>query len=359
MKRQESKAATPVDPASPLSDDGVHILEHCPPWWDDLPGRNRSFFQSSSWGEYLERRQGYRAFYCYRKSGGLIKGTLLAYLAPVESAVAKLFKLNKLYWHQGPLLADTADFDTANALLNTLFNAAGGPLLVSGSPPYIDQKEVGELYPGLSVNFKLKIKKWATYLVDLSGGEEKAWLNLRPDARRLVNRMKETGYEVKSIDRNNLEKYLDLLRRYRESAGLAMPPFHPTEELLEQLGDDAVLLPGVFIDGRLCAVTPVLCHGDTCSFFGAAQEPGLQGQQRSISYLLHWNNLETACRLKLKRYDLAGVAHTPDTPKEEGIKRFKGKWGGEYVEYPMLEGGVGVAGRYLDNIRMVYRRLMK
>jgi lipid II:glycine glycyltransferase (peptidoglycan interpeptide bridge formation enzyme) len=32
-------------------------------------------------------------------------------------------------------------------------------------------------------------------------------------------------------------------------------------------------------------------------------------------------------------YDLSGVSPSPIDPKEEGIRRFKSKFGGKYVEY--------------------------
>jgi lipid II:glycine glycyltransferase (peptidoglycan interpeptide bridge formation enzyme) len=37
-----------------------------------------------------------------------------------------------------------------------------------------------------------------------------------------------------------------------------------------------------------------------------------------------------------RTYDLAGVNPNPETPKEQGIRQFKEKWGGEYVEYPIF-----------------------
>jgi len=47
----------------------------------------------------------------------------------------------------------------------------------------------------------------------------------------------------------------------------------------------------------------------------------------------------------MKTYDISGVAPDPDSVKEEGIRRFKGKWGGEYLEYPVIEGGYRTVGR--------------
>ena len=40
-------------------------------------------------------------------------------------------------------------------------------------------------------------------------------------------------------------------------------------------------------------------------------------------------------------YDFAGVSPNPESKKEEGIRFFKGKWGGEYVEYQCLLNGFG------------------
>ena len=36
-------------------------------------------------------------------------------------------------------------------------------------------------------------------------------------------------------------------------------------------------------------------------------------------------------------FDLAGVAPEPANQKEAGIRRFKEKWGGKYVEYSRFE----------------------
>ena len=338
--------------------DEVKIESSCPAWWDEYPQAERSFYQSSLWGKYLEGRGDHRVFYCSCEREGMILGSLLAYLEPVAARAGRLFGLSKLYWHHGPLLSDPADFHTARVILAGLFETTGRKLLLRGFPPYIDQRQVGDLYPRLAEAFRLGLTKWATYLVDLSGGEEKAWSNLLPDARRLVNRMEEAGYEVKWLDRNSLESYRELLKTYRKAAGLDLPPLYPTEELIDLVGDKSVLLPGVYIEGKLCAVSPALAYGDSCFFFGAAQDPGLQGRERSISYLLQWNILKNGCSRGLKNYDLVGVSADPENEKEAGIRLFKSKWGGELVEYPVLEGGSVLASELLRYMKNQYRKLI-
>ncbi len=359
MKQQRPKAAAQMDPANLPAGDSVHILEKCPPWWDDYPLKNRSFYQCSLWGQYLERGKGYRTFYCYRESDGLIKGTLLAYLMPIESAMAKLFGLNKLYWHQGPLLADAADYDTASVLLAALFDAAGGPLLVSGSSPYVDQREVGELFPGLAVNFKLKIKKWATYLVDLSGGSELLWKSIKKEARKSVRRLGDLGATFKWIPAEHIDdEYVELLKLFRLSRGLPMPPFYATGELWDILGHEFLKLPAATMREKIRSAWPLICYNNTCFCFGAANDPSLQGRDRSINDLVQWEILKYGAESGLSTFDFTGVAPNPRNAKEEGIRRSKSKWGGRYLEYPTLEGGTGVAGRCLDIVLRGCRKLI-
>ena len=49
--------------------------------------------------------------------------------------------------------------------------------------------------------------------------------------------------------------------------------------------------------------------------------------------ILHWEMMLEAKHLGCLTFDLAGINTNPQTPKEIGIRRFKEKWGGEYVEY--------------------------
>jgi hypothetical protein len=54
-------------------------------------------------------------------------------------------------------------------------------------------------------------------------------------------------------------------------------------------------------------------------------------------------------------FDLAGYAESPATPKEEGIKRFKRKWGGRELPWPTFSRSV--AGRVRRGMAKVRARL--
>jgi lipid II:glycine glycyltransferase (peptidoglycan interpeptide bridge formation enzyme) len=76
--------------------------------------------------------------------------------------------------------------------------------------------------------------------------------------------------------------------------------------------------------------------------------------------LLHWEMMLEAKRMGCHTFDMAGVNPNPQTPKESGIRRFKEKWGGKYVEYniyhkdmmPWLNKGVRI-------IKPFVKRLLK
>ena len=52
-----------------------------------------------------------------------------------------------------------------------------------------------------------------------------------------------------------------------------------------------------------------------------------------VQDILHWEMMLEAKRMGCHTFDMAGVNPSPQTPKEKGIRQFKEKWGGRYVEY--------------------------
>ena len=48
---------------------------------------------------------------------------------------------------------------------------------------------------------------------------------------------------------------------------------------------------------------------------------------------IHWELFKYAKSQGCHIYDVAGVNPNPENRKEEGIREFKKKWGGEYTEY--------------------------
>jgi lipid II:glycine glycyltransferase (peptidoglycan interpeptide bridge formation enzyme) len=68
--------------------------------------------------------------------------------------------------------------------------------------------------------------------------------------------------------------------------------------------------------------------------------PEAQQEKIPAQDLLHWELMLRSRQLGCRAFDLAGISPDPATPKEVGIRRFKEKWGGEYVEYYTFERNV-------------------
>lgn len=81
------------------------------------------------------------------------------------------------------------------------------------------------------------------------------------------------------------------------------------------------------------AVLGMLIFNGVAREIASAIIPEAYKQKIPAQDLLHWELLLEAKRLKCHTFDLAGVSPNPVSPKEKGIRRFKEKWGGQYIEY--------------------------
>ena len=70
---------------------------------------------------------------------------------------------------------------------------------------------------------------------------------------------------------------------------------------------------------------------------GGLARSKLDFQQKLYSQdLIKWKIIEWGVEHKMRYYDLAGFNPYPKNAKEEGIKRYKAKWGGKSVIYGIL-----------------------
>ena len=56
-----------------------------------------------------------------------------------------------------------------------------------------------------------------------------------------------------------------------------------------------------------------------------------------VGDLIKWEIMKWGVEQGFRLYDLAGFSPTPGAGKEEGIMRFKKKWGGMPIGYSMFE----------------------
>jgi len=328
-----------------FDDIDVYVSEKLPEWWDDYPSAGRDFFQSSAWGLFLEKTAEMKPIYIFAKKNDSITGVLLAYYTPLrlrkkEEGGTIVASVPSLRWHQGPVLSDPNDKNVLYALVKTLLSERKIKLKIHGDPPYIYQPEIGEQFPFVAKELGLKSKKWATYVLDVQKPVDDLWNSIRGKERTAIRKLRKADLEIKWLKEKDIESYFALLKKYRKGSKLTLPPFYPNKILWEILGEEKLKMPSVFINNEVQSIFPIIIFNNVCKFFALAQNPDLVGPDRSINDIIQWNIIERLSIDGIKYYDFAGVSPNPLSEKEKGIKHFKAKWGGNYIEYNYITANI-------------------
>lgn len=185
-------------------------------------------------------------------------------------------------------------------------------------------------------SFGFNVSPWATYLVDLTREDDAMWSQMEHAGRKAVKKAMREGVRVVRIDswEEFVEKYYipyGACAQKSEQQVLKLPLArmgwdHPSRRFyryycaVDTRGTTLATLGMYFFNGVATEIMSALT--------AEAFEKKVPAQD-----LLHWEMFLEAKRMGCHTFDLAGVNPAPATPKEEGIRRFKAKWGGRYVEY--------------------------
>ena len=87
---------------------------------------------------------------------------------------------------------------------------------------------------------------------------------------------------------------------------------------------------------NILAVLAMYVYNGTATEIASALAPLSFEKKIPAQDLLHWEMMKVAKKLGCHTFDLAGFNPCPRTKKEEGIAKFKGKWGGVIKTYGNL-----------------------
>jgi hypothetical protein len=183
---------------------------------------------------------------------------------------------------------------------------------------------------------------WATYRVDCEGSEGALWSRLSGSARKAVRRAREHGVTVRRIRRR--EELDDYARLVDLAPGYTRPG-----RVLSRLEDfqavwDRFRVVGhleFFVaehGGRIIGGLGVIGCGTYVTEIALCQSPRTEDVRLNGQDLIKWEIIRWANASGIRTFDLAGVSPRPRTTKEARIRQFKAKWGGSYVEYPVVRG---------------------
>ena len=325
--------------------------------WNELIRRSPSgtIFQTTYWADFYKERMKAQAYYLTAYDGrGDILGQLLFFNEPIGSQsfflqnplqrltmpfMQKAFP--SLQWRFGPLVHHSDPLsrrDIANAMLKELGNFAKkmGGISVEPSTPPIHGGDPGEFSIAFSEG-NFSSKSWATFLIDLTPKEEKLWKNLVRSARISIRKTEKQMVVVDRVDSlEELKEFCQLGSAFAKAGewGFSFENFSIIWDMLRKWGAVEIFLARQ--GGRLLGGLGILRFNGILTEFGVVRSAYATENKIYEGDLIKWGIMKwghsTGCRI----YDLAGVDPAPSPKsKAEGIRRFKEKWGGQLVVYPL------------------------
>ena len=178
-----------------------------------------------------------------------------------------------------------------------------------------------------------RIEPRATFLIDLSLGQEKIWQNMKKHStRKNIERSQKKGVYTKLIDKNNLIDYYNLLRETKKKVGIDLS-FSDTKIQWKKLSS-------VGFGGFLAYKDENPIGGLLVSFFnnyvnewGVSRSEKDEREKLYSQDLIKWKIIDWGISNKFRYYDLSGVNPKPQNEKESGIFRYKEKFGGKFFRY--------------------------
>lgn len=337
----------------------IKILDpHSEKEWDKFLLKNKytEFLQSFCWAQLLEIANGFKPVFLEVQD----EGNPVAYLLFHEKFL--YIRSNKIRHRVisfvekpftkyidtigGPVILDhdKAEEITTKILgwLNE-YSRENNIQRISLTPLKYDENCANNpVIQGIFEGFGYSTRKWATYLVDLQQDEESLWKYIEHSARKALKQAMNTNLVVKRTE--NYEEYIEkFMKPYNrmemeKEMGRAEFPLWSIEKTKDfKLKDKYYHYFYAEIDGNIVGVLGMYVYNGYATEISSSTSKYAYENKIYAQDLLHWQMFKFAQNLGCHTFDMAGVNPNPVDPKEQGIYRFKKKWGGRYVEFNQYE----------------------
>ena len=233
-------------------------------------------------------------------------------------------------WFAPPVLRDPRDAAAVSCVLAEFLQcmASRTPFLHIAGGPWL---------PGAETSFRTL--RWATYVVDCQGSEEELWRRLKHSARKSIRKAQDRGLTVRRLQsRDEVQPYLQFAKRAARASGRTLSGQPDLLMAWDCLRGHACLEFFVAeLRGECMSGLGIRGQGAWISEFGSYQSVRDRTERLNAQDLIKWEVIRWARRCGIRYFDLAGVNPAPATAKEAGIRQFKEKWGGRYLEFPRVQ----------------------
>lgn len=318
-----------------------------PPDWDSwlaTQGPQAGFCQTAHWAKMREYAAGARPYVVEIAEGGVRRvAGLLLHEKPggsMAGRVLRMFGDGTLTCTEGPVVAAGCETHFVRQWFGAVDDLAR---LIGASKTSVTPRlwangrtDIGEDLVGAG----WRVQPWETALVDLTSDEAALLAGFDHAARKGVHKCERAGLVVETCE--SWDDYqTKFVAPFEVSFGHERTARRPPAAA-RAIWDISIKsgcyryyiarLPG----GEVQATLGVYIFNRVATEIMSGRTPAGLASGLPAQDLLHWTAVCAARRDGAQIFDLAGFSPAPANPKEEGIRRFKLKWGGRVVPCPRL-----------------------
>ena len=181
------------------------------------------------------------------------------------------------------------------------------------------------------------IKPWISFLIDLHKPKDELYKNIeKHSGRKNIERSIKRGVIIEEITEKSYNEYIELINNERKASGKELVDNDRMYRWWDTFGS-------LGLTGFLARKDNVPIGGLLFSFFnkyiiegGVARTPEDYVNKLYSQDLIKWKIIEWGVQKRMNYYDLAGANPGPISEKEQGILRYKKKWGGKKHTYNII-----------------------
>ena len=314
----------------------------------ELPGG--SIFQTTYWASYFAAYLGAKPHYLVFRKGGEVIGQLLilemlrgheSFLRGVKASLGRLIAplLRVFAWREGPLISEPGQRDEVLlACLQTVEDLAlerGVTGLEDVFLPVAESYDPPEISGFLRHGYHMQQR--ATIRIDVRRPLDLLWANLKKDvARTPIRKAQRQGLKFREVGSpSEVEEFYQLVRSWRRDHSLAPYTFAKYDKMFEYMNPHCSFFIADYSDRAVGGSG--LWHFNGRAYLFTPVQSALACEHRIYAGdFLYWEMIRWCHDRGFEVLDLSGISFSPASQKEGGIRRFKEKWGGRVVEYPIF-----------------------
>jgi len=235
----------------------------------------------------------------------------------------KIIPVKILQWNYGPVIfnpnyTDQIMIELRKYILKNNFKIQGT------EHPFSDN-----IFSNFKKPFILNEK--CTFIINLEDDLESIWNNMnKHSVQKNIKRSKKRGVYIREMDKSSYLKYRQLSIKIGKDTMLSSKNIERQWELLSSVGYTGFL---AFLDEEIIGGITISFFNNYVNEFNIVRTNQDYEKKLYSQDLLKWKIIEWAKNKKCKYFDFSGANPHPLNSKEEGILRYKKKWGGVQKNY--------------------------